>query len=107
MGRAELMAGMCFFLAMLCYMRACDEAASWWKMMCLLSCTVLLVTCALLFKEQGITAVVKCNFSVAVSICLTNFSCMQGVCIIYDIIVNMKADPWDLLRLQVLFSREL
>lgn len=27
--------------------------------------------------------------------------CMQGVCIVYDIILNVKADPVDLLQLKV------
>ncbi len=57
-GRAEMMSAVCFFLAMFCYMRACDEDSSWWNMATWLLLVALLVGCALLFKEQGITAVV-------------------------------------------------
>ena len=58
MGRAELTSAACFFLALLSYTRACSKDASWWAMSCWLVGTALLVACALLFKEQGITVVV-------------------------------------------------
>lgn len=59
-GRAELMSALCFFLTILCYGRACDDEPSWWKGASWLVLVVLFMGCALLFKEQGITAVV-CN----------------------------------------------
>lgn len=58
-GRAELMSALCFFLTMLCYMKACKDGSNWWEEACWLLLTILLVGCALLFKEQGITAVVR------------------------------------------------
>lgn len=60
-GRAELISAICFFLALLCYVRACDDGSSWWSMGCWLIVTTLLVGSALLFKEQGITVVVCAN----------------------------------------------
>ena len=57
-GRAELMSASCFFLTILCYGRACDDDSNWRKVVSWLMLAVLLVGCALLFKEQGITAVV-------------------------------------------------
>ena len=58
-GRAELMSAICFFLALLCYMSACDEECGWLGVGCRLAATTLLAGSALLFKEQGITVVVK------------------------------------------------
>lgn len=63
-GRAELMSALCFFLTMFCYMRACGDDCSWWKEACWLVLTILLVGAALLFKEQGITAMVGITITV-------------------------------------------
>lgn len=99
-GRAELMSALCFFLTMLCYARTCDEDSNWFKVACWLILTIILVGCALLFKEQGITAVVygQQNFYNAY---FTPSYIMQGVCIIYDILLHVRADLLDFLRLKV------
>lgn len=57
-GRAELMSAICYFLVLHCYMSACSDDCNWWSMARWLLVAILLVGCALLFKEQGITVVV-------------------------------------------------
>lgn len=52
------MSAICYFLVMHCYMSACNDDCSWWSMARWLVVAILLVGCALLFKEQGITVVV-------------------------------------------------
>ncbi len=59
MGRAELMSAICFFLSLLFYMRACREDSTGFSMVGWILGTILFAAFALLFKEQGITVMVK------------------------------------------------
>lgn len=85
-GRAELASAMCFFLAIFCYMRACDAGSRrshrwrYYRMACWLLLTILAALCALLFKEQGIT--------------------VMGLCIVYEVILNMKMGLLNLIMLK-------
>ncbi|XP_075990788.1 transmembrane O-mannosyltransferase targeting cadherins 4 [Anticarsia gemmatalis] len=66
-GRADLLASMTFFLAVLCYSKAMNSKQ--WKYVYLV-CTVIISAISMLFKENGITAL--------------------GFCLVYEIITKLK-----------------
>ena len=58
-GRAELMSAICFFLALLCYAKACEETSTLSNMCFWILVSIVLAVFALLFKEQGVTVMVN------------------------------------------------
>ena len=78
-----------------------------------LTCCAVFSVCSMFYKEQGITVIVSCivyscNLALTVVLCFTAvmlLMLLQGVCLMFDVVVHCGVDPKCLITKGYLISK--